>query len=196
MLTIGDSNGAAADGWPVWLRQLVNVDVFINNSQSGRTLGFDNPNSDSNGLANIDKYINEAIQQAGEGMDDVIVMLGTNDCKDCFDGRFGEIEGNLRKLIEKIRKHDNAGKWSPRITVVAPPPYGPDEKMLEKYQGGARRARLLREIYEKVCRELYVRFVDGYGLLEGDWDEISPDGVHMNTIGQKRLAEVIAKVLG
>jgi len=131
-----DSNGAAADGWPVWLRQVVAADVFINNSQSGRTLGFDNPDERSNGLANITRYMDEAVTQAGEGVDDVVAMLGTNDCKACFDKRLGEVEGNLRKMIELIRKHDNGGKWSPRVLVVSPPPYGRDEDMLEKYKEG------------------------------------------------------------
>src|SRR5204862_409161 len=129
VLAIGDSNGEAADGWPVWLRQLLAADVFINNSQSGRTLGLDNPDERKNGLANITVYMDQAVTEAGEGVDDVVMMLGTNDCKLCFEERLGEVEGNLRKMIERIRKHDNGGKWSPRITVVAPPPYGPDEKL-------------------------------------------------------------------
>ncbi|HSV27142.1 MAG TPA: GDSL-type esterase/lipase family protein [Sedimentisphaerales bacterium] len=196
VLTIGDSNGAAADGWPVWLRGMVRADVFMNNSESGRTLGFDNPDAGKNGLANVGKYMDAAILEAGEGLDDVVVMLGTNDCKACFAERQGEIEANLRKMVELIRKHDNGGKWSPRVTIVAPPPYGLDEKMLEKYRGGAARAKALSRVYRQVAQEMHTRFVDGHAVLEPVWDEVSVDGVHMGQGGQRRLAEAAAQVLG
>jgi lysophospholipase L1-like esterase len=195
VLAIGDSNGAATDGWPVWLKQVVAADVFINNSQSGRTLGFDNPDERKNGLANIARYMDEAVTEAGEGVDDVVVLLGTNDCKACFDKRLGEVEGNLRKLIERIRKHDNGGKWSPRVVIVSPPPYGRDEDMLEKYKGGAARVKTLNAVYKKVCEEMHAKFADGYAALEPVWDEVSPDGVHMTAEGQKLLAETIGKQL-
>ena len=195
ILVIGDSNGAAADGWPVWLRQVVAADVFINNSESGRTLGFDNPERRKNGLANVDGYMDAAMKEAGEGVDDVVVVLGTNDCKACFDKRLGEVEGNLRKMVERIRKHDNGGKWSPRVVLVAPPPYGVDEKMLEKYHGGARRAKELSRVYKRVSEEMHTRFVDGHAVLEGVWERVSEDGVHMNAEGQRRLGEAIGRVM-
>jgi lysophospholipase L1-like esterase len=195
VLAIGDSNGAAAGGWPQRLKELVKADLFINNSSGGRTLGFDNPGRESNALANIDGYMDQAIKEAGEGVDDVVVMLGTNDCKACFDKQLGEVEGNLCKMIERIRKHDNGGKWSPRVTIVAPPPYGLDEKMLEKYKGAAPRAKLLSEVYNKVCAELFARFVDGHAVLEPLWEKVSADGVHISGEGQKMLASAISKVL-
>jgi lysophospholipase L1-like esterase len=193
VLAIGDSNGAAAGGWPERLKELIKADVFINNSRGGRTLGFDNPGNEFNGLANIDSCMDAAVREAGEGVDDVVVMLGTNDCKACFDKQLDQVEGNLRKMIEKIRKHNNGGKWSPRVTIVAPPPYGPDEKMLEKYKGGSARAKLLSEVYKRVCAELFARFVDGHAVLEPVWDTVSADGVHINAEGQKILAAAISR---
>jgi lysophospholipase L1-like esterase len=195
VLTIGDSNGAAADGWPVWLRQLIAADVFINNAQGGRTLGFDNPDVQHNGLANIDHYIDEATAQAGKGVDDVVVLLGTNDCKACFDKRLGEVEANLRMMVEKIRKHDNAGKWSPRVVIVTPLPYGRDERLLEKYHGAEARARRLASVYRLVAKDLHCKLVDAHGLLEHVWERVSPDGVHMNEEGQKMLAKAIFHVM-
>ena len=196
VLAIGDSNGAAADGWPVWLRQVIAADAFINNSQSGRTLGFDNPDEQTNGLANIDHYMGEAIKEAGKGVDDVVVMLGTNDCKACFDNRLGEVEANLRKMVDKIRKHDNKGKWSPRVVIVTPPPYGPDGRLLEKYHGAEARARRLAGVYRLVAKDLHCKLVDAHGLLEHVWERVSADGVHMNEEGQKRLGRAIAEVMG
>jgi lysophospholipase L1-like esterase len=195
VLAIGDSNGEPPHGWPVYLEEVVNADVFINNSQAGRCLCFDNPDERSNALANVVWYMDEAVTHAGEGVDDVVVMLGTNDCKCCFEGRVGEIEGHLRQLVGKIRKHDNGGKWSPRVVIVSPPPYGKDENLLAKYRGGAERAKALSEVYKRLADELHTRFADGHAALEPVWDRVSSDGVHMNVEGQKLLAQTIAAAM-
>jgi lysophospholipase L1-like esterase len=195
VLVIGDSNGAAADGWPALLKGLIAADVFINNSESGRTLGFNNPEEDRNCLVNLDSYLDAAVEEAGEGLDDVVLLLGTNDCKACFDIRQAEVEGHLRAAIEKIRKHNNGGKWSPRVMVVSPPPYGKDEVMQPKYHGGAARARHVAHLYHHVAMDVHTKFVDAHALLEPIWDDVSPDGVHMDAEAQKIIARAIAERL-
>jgi hypothetical protein len=92
--------------------------------------------------------MNEAYEQMGD-LDDIIIMLGTNDCKAVFKDSIRMVPDNFRKLLIMIRNHPVYMKFKPRIHVVSPPPAGRDEILIEKYHGGAQRIARLQPQFKR-----------------------------------------------
>ena len=194
VLVIGDSNGAAADGWVYQLQQLRSRGPMVNTAISGNTFGFtDNGNRDRNTLENLTSYLRRGYAEMG-GIDEIIIGLGTNDCKDKFSDREAEITTNLETLLRRTRQFfDERGQEFPRIVLLTPPPVGTDDKVSEEFQGArectARLSERLREIAT----------TEGYCLT--DWqqrpgDEVlrySEDGIHFDRTGYEALARQIVR---
>ncbi|MDB4584197.1 GDSL-type esterase/lipase family protein, partial [Draconibacterium sp.] len=190
ILALGDSNGAAENGWVNQLKNLRPNDFIINTSVSGNTIGFDNLNSTRlNTLEMLDSYLQKGIEDAGR-IDYVVILLGTNDCKAIFADRLKEIPENFKQLITSIQKSEKFEK-TPEIIVVSPPPYGPDEVLLEKYKCGAKRVSFLTAEFKKVAQKMNVEFIDIHTPLQPVFDVLSPDGVHLSEEGQKIIAKMI-----
>jgi len=193
IVTVGDSNGASEHGWVAQLRKLRPQDLIINQSISGNTFGFDNRGQKrKNTLRNINRYLRSSeIQAGGRRIDDVIINLGTNDCKAVFDDRLSEGPRHMDRLIEMIQRFSYAHPPAPRITIVSPPPYGPDSVLKGKYNGGDDRVRRLIPELKRVADEHGIAFVNIYDTLKPDYAELAPDGVHMEAAGQKMIARQI-----
>lgn len=193
IVTVGDSNGASEHGWVAQLRKLRPQDLIINQSISGNTFGFDNRGQQSkNTLRNILHYLRRAeIEAGGRPLDEIIINLGTNDCKAVFDDRVSEIPEHMDRLIEMIRGFAYARPSAPRITIVSPPPYGPDSVLKDKYHGGDVRVRRLILELKRVAHKHGIAFVNIYDTLKPDYAELAPDGVHMEAAGQKTIARQV-----
>lgn len=190
ILAIGDSNGAMRGGWVDQLQQIRPQDHVINTCISGNTIGFDNLDREElNTLKNIGKYL----AMAPGSLSSVVIMLGTNDCKAVFDAEFGQVAGNLEKLLVEVKKGigNNPAIGHPEIWVVSPPPYGPDEKVGAKYVGAAPKAATLAKELKKVAEKNGARYVDTHSLLAPVFPYISKDGVHLTEEGQLLLASML-----
>lgn len=195
ILAIGDSNGASEHGWVKQLQTMMPRDSIYNVSIPGNTIGFDNlGREDLNTLKNLDTYLGNAIDKSGD-LDYVLILLGTNDSKAVFKDRKQEIHKNLRKLITRIHDFDYKGNKAPEVILISPPPYGPDEILAAKYQGGNNRVIELVKSYEKIARELNCEFVNVYEELGNSFMKYSPDGVHLEAEGQRIIAKKIRKRL-
>ena len=191
ILTIGDSNGAAKDGWVTQLKGLRFGDFIYNTSISGNTIGFDNQGKEKlNSLKNIDSYLNQSSSELG-GLSDIIILLGTNDCKAVFDEKINRIPKNLKQLILKIKAHPAYQTYKPRILIVSPPPYGKDDIMLEKYHGGAARVASLIPKFQKVAEKNDCDFIDIHTPLVPYWETYAKDGVHLIEKGQILIGTMI-----
>jgi len=190
ILVLGDSNGAAEHGWVNQLKKLRPEDLIVNTSISGNTIGFDNFGSTRlNTLKMLDSYLSKGIENMGR-IDEVIVLLGTNDCKAVFDDQLKKVPGNLEKLVLSIQNSE-AFEKAPEIIIVSPPPYGPDKILPEKYKGGAKRVKYLHKEFRKVAQKMNVGYVDIHTSLESAFDVLSFDGVHLSEEGQQILAKKI-----
>ncbi len=195
VLVLGDSNGAAEDGWVTQLQRLQFRDFFYNTSVSGNTIGFDNlDNPQLNTLRNIQDYLSGGATKLN-GITDIIISLGTNDCKAVFDDRLSEVPSNLDALISKIKDHEDYQRTQPNIYVVGPPPYGRDDVMLPKYHGGARRVAWLQKEFEDVAQRHGCQFIDIHSRLEPNWDYYAPEGIHPKPEAQKIIASMIDRAL-
>ncbi len=197
ILTLGDSNGVMNGGWPTQLEAELTGDRILNNSEGGRTIGFDNCGlPEWNALRNIRTYLEWGLNRSGnQAIDEVIILLGTNDSKACFDDQKDEVAPNLIKLIEKIHDFDNAGNPPPYITIVTPPPYAPDSLTVKDALGGDFRVRLLLSQFLDVAIRYHCAYVNIYPLIKSRFQDLVEDHVHLTREGHSIVAKAIAEVL-
>lgn len=190
LLVIGDSNGANKGGWVDKLQELRFHDTFINTSISGNTIGFDNLGRESrNALKNITRHLTRNDPDRNK-INKVLIMLGTNDCKDEFDDRLHEIPGFYHQLLDSIDLYyKNTSK--PQIVMISPPPFGDDSILEEKYHGGARRVQQLNKELIKVADKAGVSYIDVQSAIWPFFDVITRDGVHFNEEGYRLVAFLI-----
>lgn len=191
VLVIGDSNGAAENGWPVILGKLLPGAIICNASLSGNTIGFDNLDREElNTLKNIDRYIDEAVATAFPGIlpGTVIIALGTNDTKRIFIDRQKEVAGNMSLLIERIR----ARLPGVMLYIISPPPMDEAKLNVEKYGGGDARVSRLVKQFRVIAKTGNTGFIDIYSLLKPGFSESTADGVHLNEKAQYLTARYIA----
>jgi lysophospholipase L1-like esterase len=195
ILTFGDSNGALPFGWVYQLKQIRTNDTIFNISISGNTIGFNNNGRSSlNTLSNIRSHMDQAYERLGK-IDRIIIMLGTNDCKAVFRDSLSVVPGNMRRMIIEIKKIARLHKNKPVIYIVSPPPFGPDDVVGEKYAGGMDRVSLLNEQLKIIVKEESAIFINTCQILAPVFQQLTPDGVHLNADGQRMIALIIQENL-
>lgn len=190
ILTIGDSNGQKKDGWAVQLRKMLPESTIINNSEAGRTIGFDNNGKERlNGLKNIDSYLDQA-QIEKKKYDYIILCLGTNDTKRMFEARQSEVILNFEKLLNKIKKHTLYKGSDTKLIFVTPPPLR-ERNISSKFKDSSQRLNnLIPELVSMASQEGF-SVVDVYHPLLGVLDYYAGDGIHMAGAGQEIVASNI-----
>lgn len=207
ILCFGDSNthgycaesADCADGgirftedqrWPRLLQKALGEDYLVTEEGlSGRTTCFDDPIHE--GLNALD-YIYPCLK-SHEVIDLLIIMLGTNDCKDRFYASAACIGLGMARLVKKAKDTDCWGGKTPNILVVAPPPIG--EGMLTSPvaqtmgQLCVEKSRQLGKYYREQCELLGVSFLDA-GELGCEFNTV--DYMHLTSRGHARLAEKLA----
>ena len=192
ILAIGDSNGEFDFGWVAQLQKIRSNDTIVNTAISGNTIGFDNlDRKELNTLRNIDSFMEKGSAKL-KGMDAIVIMLGTNDCKAVFANRLKQVPKNMKKLISKIKDHPVYKEYQPEIFMVSPPPFGPPEMLIAKYEGGEKRIEYLRKKFKKIAKRENCVFVDIYSEIKSTFKDITSDGIHLTPEGQKQIAEFIS----
>lgn len=192
ILVIGDSNGAAEQGWVAQLQAIRGGGPLENTSLSGNTIGFtDRGDVNRNTLENLTPYLRKGYASMGQ-IDEIIIGLGTNDCKQQFSDRHAEIATNLETLLTRTKAFfAERGQDLPRIVLLTPPPIATDDKLNQEFQGAkACAASLSEEIRAIAAREGYC--LTDLQLKPGD--EVlthSGDGIHFDATGYKMLARAV-----
>lgn len=192
LLVIGDSNGAAVDGWVYQLQNLRGGGPLVNTSVGGNTIGFNNNDRmELNTLENLTPYLRRGYAEMGE-IDEVLIALGTNDCKTTFTDRQGEIAGNLQAMLTRIRAFfEERGQDLPRIVLLTPPPIGDDDTVPERYLG----AKQCVADFSAELRTIAAN--EGYCLVDLQQKPGNPvlshsrDGIHFDAAGYKLLARAV-----
>lgn len=202
VLCYGDSNTWGYDAetglrfgadirWPaVMARQLGEGWEVVEAGLSGRTTVFDDPLHEGlSGLAHL-----TPIMSSASLLDAMVVMLGTNDCKQRFNVNGENIGKGLARLVEKAL---GLPCWNgqPRLILVAPVIIQLDcETSAMKGEMGAGCARKSREL---------IPFVQAWALTYGceylDCNECcnaSPiDFMHLDASSHVALGQRMAKLL-
>jgi lysophospholipase L1-like esterase/pimeloyl-ACP methyl ester carboxylesterase len=197
ILTIGDSNAAAENGWPAQLRKLLPFSTVVNKSVSGNTIGFDNLGQEKlNTLKNIDHYLDEAQTELGadQNFDVILIGLGTNDAKRIFEHQQKEVTQNLQLLIDKIKgRAENTTGKIPAVFIISPPPMEEEKADQVKYGGGNQRIDGNNIRFQKMAEVNRATFIDINTELKKTGPGITTDGVHLTSQAQFQLADKILK---
>lgn len=128
--------------------------------------------------------------------DVLTLLLGTNDAHKVFWSESDFVE-NMTNLVKQIQENGAARGRAPSIFLGVPPPL---------YHKGHFMASLLRQnvinrelprITPQLAEELGVGCFDAFSALGGPKlqmpNSMSPDGVHLNQVGRRLLAEKLAE---
>lgn len=197
IVAIGDSNGANEHGWVNQLKSIRQQDSIFNYSISGNTIGFDNNGNEKlNTIKNVTAFLKDARNKSVTGkIDDVVILLGTNDCKKVFENQSDEVVENLDNLIQIIRNQKIIIDSKSEIYIVSPPPFGEDSILLEKYKGGDLRVRKLLPQFMNVALYYDCHFIDVYNELKPKFNQLSTDGVHLDSKGSMNIAKAVSRFL-
>lgn len=200
ILCFGDSNTKGdtvkpEEKWPAVLQSLVPNTETINAGVNGRTVGQNNGRV--NGLGSIDA----ALKDAGH-LDDVILMLGTNDTRMIYwkpGGGAAGVAKRLQKLVNQIELYQPNGDAPPHLTIVVPPPASPrrEGKPLDPADTSDSRNAHMEELlplYREIALANGAKFVDLYSAMKADdLPKITrTDGSHFTPEGYARIAKLIA----
>lgn len=196
IVCFGDSNtwgyDAVTDGrygevrWTRVLMEMLGKDYeIIEEGLSGRTTVFRDPLNE--GMSGLD-YLYPCLMSHAP-FDTLVVMLGTNDCKERFNATPKNIADGMKRLVEKA-KILPVWKGEADILIVAPSPIRPECE--QSFVGGemgisSEKSYKLAEAY-RACAELTgCRFFDA---AQASVNQI--DYMHLDEAGHGYLAGQIA----
>ncbi|RRA98065.1 SGNH/GDSL hydrolase family protein [Larkinella rosea] len=197
LFTLGDSNGTFPYSWPQQVKSAFPNAKVVNISRSGRTIGFvNNGDSTLNSLLVADVNLKKAAESSnGQAYDFILIELGTNDAKAVFADRQAEVPLNLEKLIRRIRACPYPVLNKAKIVIISPPPYGTKALSTEKYAGGGERVKAMSQTFKQVAQRNQCLFVDGFTTPGLDIETMTPDGLHLDAAGSRKLIEPLVTLL-
>lgn len=202
ILCFGDSNTWGYDAysggrfakdvrWTGVLQNILGEEYhIIEEGLCGRTTVFDDPLNE--GLSGL-RYLLPCLQSHSP-IDMLIIMLGTNDCKERFSATAKNIADGAKRLI-KVAQSADVWNEKPRILLVSPAPI---EKECETSDVSGEMGVCSDKSYELKCTyklcadDCKCEFLDA-GLYVS-MNKI--DYMHLDKESNKRLAEALADVIG
>ena len=202
--SITDGHGidmAPSQGYPAQLQRMLGKDYWVKNfGVSGRTM-----------LNKGDQpYMTELAWQDAQAFkpDVVVIKLGTNDSKPQNWKYSSEFRQDLEQMIltlrpdlaqpaksvkkgKKAKKTQVAAPQKPRILLCTPIPalktsWGINESVI---------ANEIIPIQQEVAQKYGLQIVDLHTLFTGDGTGMLDDGIHPDSKGARRLAELVAKAI-
>ena len=206
ILCFGDSNtwgyDAATGGrfdddtrWTMQLSKRLGEKYYvIEEGLSGRTTCFEDPlNEGLSGLSVL-----APILQSHAPLDLLVIMLGTNDCKQRFAATPVNIKDALTRLVKKARQLD-VWRSVPLILIVAPIII--DERLYSSPNtvgmgdGCVEKSRQFPQLFQDAARDMDCAFLDCNPYVnpaEGDYMHFNPDS---NRCFTQALEEKIIELL-
>ena len=205
IVCIGDSNThgtrpmATLDGsgrfghdarWPSVMQAALGAGFeVINEGQPGRTTVHDDPFAGPyrNGVAVL-----PALLESHKPLDMVIVMLGTNDLKNCYHVSPADIALCLERMVRVIQGFGaGVDGGCPDILIVAPPPILEAGCLADMFAGGAAKSQGLAVAIKAMTDRLGIGFFDAGSVIK-----VSPlDGIHYEAAAQVALGHAMTAVL-
>ena len=173
--------------WTCLLQKLLGEDYLVTEEGlSGRTTVFQDPLHESMDALSV-VY---PILKSHEVVDLLIIMLGTNDCKDRLGMNAACIGLGMERLVRKCMSVDCWGGKKPNILIVSPPPIG--DQLNDPCMGihCAEKSRGLAKYYQEKADLLGVHFMDANGC---EFNQI--DYMHLSRRGHAQLAQRFAELV-
>ena len=130
-------------------------------------------------------------QSKGYLPDCVVILLGTNDSKDCNWVSDSVFQKQYRELIAEYR----ALSPHPRILVCTPPcAFSPVNRFFYiTNDAKPERIPVIAGIIRDAAEDTGAELVDLYALTEGKRELFGPDGLHPSSEGAKAIADAVCK---
>lgn len=134
----------------------------------------------------------QGLVSANWPVDDLVVMLGTNDLAWPELAQPAPIaEGIVTTIRQGLASHDWLGGPAPAVTLVSPIPLGPAVRALGVAEDGITRSRALAPALSAQATAAGWRFLDA--AEAGDLD--TADGIHWSPAHHQRFARLLAAAL-
>ena len=188
----GSMRFSEASRWPCRLQRLLGEGYYIiEEGLNGRTTVFDDPYRE--GWAGA-SYITPCLM-SHKPVDLLILMLGTNDCKEWYGASAGRICAGMEYVVCRAQ---NTACWTdrgPNILVVAPPPiaegYESTESFPEFGPSAREKSLALAGLYERSAKRLGCAFLDAAPLVVIN----KIDCVHMTREGCANSAAALSEII-
>jgi len=177
--------------WPGVLQSTLGEDYsVIEEGLNGRTTVWDDPvrgGIKRNGSFNLLPCL-----ESHAPIDQLIIMLGTNDLKARFAVTPYDIGESMGSLIDIAQKSQCGlqGK-SPEVLLMAPPPLGELSKWAETFQGGVEKSKKLAAYYASVAESYGCRFFDTSTIIQSS----KLDGLHFDPEDHHKLGTAVANII-
>lgn len=181
--------------WVPMLQQLLGDQYSVlEEGLSGRTTVFDDPLFPAlNGLAHL-----PAIAMSHAPIDLLVVMLGTNDCKERFSVNSQNIADGLRRLVNEAKRMD-IWRDEPKILIIAPmiidkAVYQVPRIGQEMGERCAEKSRQLPALMRETARETGSWFMDCNPFVRpgpADWMHFDADS---NPTFARALASMVKRI--
>lgn len=163
--------------------------TVIEEGLSGRTTVFEDPLNE--GMSAL-QYLYPCLMSQAP-LDYMVIMLGTNDCKERFSATAKNIADGMKRLVRKAEETP-AWRERARILIVAPPPIDPlcEQSRVAGEMGkcSAKSAELAEE-FRKCAEECGCDFLDAGSVCT--MNQI--DFMHMDAVSHDRFSAEIEKII-
>ena len=184
----GSDRFSENERWTCLLQKKLGPDYYvIEEGLSGRTTVFDDPLHECmSGLDSIYSCL-----MSHEPVDLLILMLGTNDCKERFHANPAAIAVGLERLIMKAKTVPAWRDGKPNILVIAPP--WMREGFSDVVMGlcCVEKSPHLAEYFAQKAQLQGCAFLDAEGIAEFN----TVDYTHLSRKGHGQLAEKLAELV-
>ncbi|GJL51360.1 MAG: hydrolase [Nitrospirales bacterium] len=160
--------------------------VIIEEGRNGRTTDLDDPDQHGcNGRLALPQCLH-----VHRPLDLVIILLGTNDLKTCFDRRAEQIAQGVRTLGQMVLTTYRSSKgMAPILLLVVPPVVKGDIHPSGLFQGADTKSAILTEHYRGVAAQLGCEFFDAGTIIQSSL----VDGVHWEIEAHQVLGRALAQ---
>ncbi len=185
-----------ADRWPCVMASALGADVeLIEEGLNGRTTDIADPTHPEITGAGLDgaAYL-PACLASHLPLDQVVILLGTNDLKAMYARsplRIAVGAARLLAIVRDIGAGVGTTYDSPDVMLVCPPPLGEMSHFTEMFAGGHAKARALPPLYAQVAALAGAAFLDAGRMISSD----GADGLHWTAATQHRLGHAVAEAI-
>lgn len=169
--------------WTGVLQQKLGKDFqVIEAGRCGRTTSFDDPTeADLNGLVSLPEIL-----ETYSPIDLLVIMLGTNDLKDCFQASVAEITNGIEELIQ-IAENFKLNKKQILVTCPAPITATNNQEVSALFSKGLEKSKDLASAFKLLCQKQNCSYLDAGDFIESS----SIDGIHLDEENHERLATAL-----
>ena len=178
--------------WTCLLESLLGEEYkVLEEGMPGRNTVFPDPIYEEN-FCGID--VLAPILMTHQPVDLLIIMLGTNDCRDMFNANPDLIARGMERLARRVAVIDCLGK-KPNILLISPAPIKP--YVANHWEGAGmgpgctERSRGLAAAYRRKAEELGCAFFDAAAVAEIN----DVDWMHLTSVGHRVLADALAPLV-